>query len=62
MANGCKQHMISPRISRRRFLKAAGAFGTGLFGLSSYSLVIEPKWRLDVTRYTLSPPLWPRGL
>jgi uncharacterized protein len=62
MANGCKQHMISRRISRRRFLKAAGAFGTGLFGLSSYSLVIEPKWRLDVTRYTLSPPQWPSGL
>jgi uncharacterized protein len=54
--------MFSPRISRRRFLKAAGAFGTGLFGLSSYGLAVEPMWRLNVTRYTVSPRLWPRDL
>ena len=46
-------------ISRRRFLKALAASSTGVFGLSSYGLALEPTWRLAVTRYRIRPPRWP---
>jgi predicted MPP superfamily phosphohydrolase len=46
-------------ISRRRFLKTLGASGAGMFSLSSYGLVVEPMWRLAVTRYRVSPGGWP---
>jgi predicted MPP superfamily phosphohydrolase len=51
-----------PRISRRRFLKTLGFSGAGMVGLSSYGLAVEPGFRLDVTRYALSPPRWTPGL
>jgi uncharacterized protein len=51
------------RISRRRFLKTLGWSGAGTLALGSgYGFAVEPLWRLDVTRYTLAPPGWPRGL
>jgi len=51
------------RISRRRFLKTLGLSGAGTLALgSTYGFAIEPFWRLDVTRYALAPPGWPRGL
>ena len=50
------------RISRRRFLKALGLSGAGMVGLSSYGLAVEPMWRLEVTRYRVTPPNWPRDL
>jgi predicted MPP superfamily phosphohydrolase len=50
------------RISRRRFLKTLGLSGAGMVGLSGYGFAIEPVWRLEVTRYRVSPPRWPRDL
>ncbi len=49
-------------ITRRAFLR----FFTGLFGLglatSAYAMIVEPFWRMRITRYALTPPGWPRGL
>jgi predicted MPP superfamily phosphohydrolase len=50
------------RISRRKFLKTLGFSGAGMVGLSGYGFAIEPMWRLEVTRYRVSPPSWPRDL
>lgn len=51
------------RISRRRFLKTLGWSGAGTLALGSgYGFAVEPLWRLDVTRYALAPPGWPRSL
>ena len=50
------------RISRRRFLKTLGWSGAGTLALGGYGFAVEPLWRLDVTRYSLAPPGWPRGL
>jgi predicted MPP superfamily phosphohydrolase len=49
-------------ISRRRFLKTLGFSGAGMMGLSSYGLAVEPGYRLNVTRYSLSPRNWTPGL
>ena len=49
-------------ISRRLFLRSAGAVAASTAGLGSYAFAIEPGWRLDVTRYALTPPRWPAGL
>jgi uncharacterized protein len=50
------------RISRRRFLKTVGLSGAGVIGMSGYGFAVEPMWRLEVTRYRISPPNWPRDL
>jgi predicted MPP superfamily phosphohydrolase len=50
------------RISRRKFLKSLGFSGAGMVGLSSYGFAVEASWRLDVTRYRITPANWPRGL
>jgi predicted MPP superfamily phosphohydrolase len=50
------------RISRRKFLTSLGFSGAGMVGLSSYGFAVEASWRLDVTRYPVAPPNWPRGL
>jgi len=50
------------RISRRRFLKTLGFSGAGMVGLTGYGFAIEPMWRLEVTRYRVSPVGWPRDL
>ncbi|PPD45308.1 MAG: metallophosphoesterase [Methylocystis sp.] len=49
-------------ISRRALLRLpAGLALTGL-GLGAYSVVIEPNFMLDVTRYRITPKSWPRNL
>jgi predicted MPP superfamily phosphohydrolase len=50
-------------MSRRRFLKTLGLSGAGTLALGGgYGFAVEPLWRLDVTRYGVAPPGWPRGL
>src|SRR5262245_36206296 len=49
-------------ISRRRFLKGLGLSGAGMVGLSGYGLAVEPGYRLNVTRYRVSPQNWTPGL
>jgi len=51
-----------PKISRRRFLKTLGFSGAGMVGLSGYGLAVEPGYRLNVTRYSVSPQSWTPGL
>ena len=46
-------------LSRRTFLKLVGATAFAGLSLSSYALAIEPRFRLAVTRYRLTPPRWP---
>lgn len=46
-------------ISRRQFLKGLAAFSAGAAGFGGYSLA-EP-FRLNVTRYALSPRQWSAG-
>jgi uncharacterized protein len=48
-------------LSRRAFLKLTGFTALAGFGLSSYAFAIEPRFRLVVTRYRLTPPGWPSG-
>jgi uncharacterized protein len=47
-------------ISRRQMLKGLLAVSVGTTALGGYA-VAEP-WRLNVTRYALTPPHWPQGL
>lgn len=47
-------------ISRRALLRLPA--GLALAGLGTYSVVIEPNFMLDVTRYRVTPKDWPRGL
>lgn len=47
-------------ISRRTFLKSIGALFLSGLGLGSYAFGIEPVLRLNLTRYRLTPPRWPR--
>jgi len=49
-------------IDRRSFLKWPGQMLLGAAGLGSYSIVVEPNFILDVTRYHVSPPDWPADL
>jgi uncharacterized protein len=46
-------------LTRRSFLKLIGATGLAGLAFSSYAFAIEPRFRLAVTRYRLSPPNWP---
>lgn len=46
-------------ISRRQFLKGTLALSAGTAALGGYA-VAEP-WRLNVTRYAVTPPNWPQG-
>jgi predicted MPP superfamily phosphohydrolase len=48
-------------LSRRRFLTALGFSGAGMVGLSGYGLAIEPGFRLNITRYRVTPPKWTPG-
>jgi len=50
------------RISRRRFLKTLGFSSASMVGLSGYGFAVEPGYRLNVTRYAVSPPNWTPGL
>lgn len=48
-------------LTRRLLLKGAAALGLSGFSLGAYAFGIEPRFRLDVTRYRLTPPGWPSG-
>jgi predicted MPP superfamily phosphohydrolase len=48
-------------LSRRGFLKLTGFAALSGVGLSSYAVAIEPRFRLGVTPYRLTPPGWPEG-
>ncbi len=47
-------------ITRRNILKGLATFSAGAVGFGGYALA-EP-FRLNVTRYSLTPPGWPPGL
>ncbi|HEY8162033.1 MAG: metallophosphoesterase [Methylocystis sp.] len=49
-------------ISRRAFLRIPLGFALAGLGLGTYSIVIEPNFLLDVTRYRVTPKDWPKGL
>lgn len=48
-------------FTRRRFITGLGAGAATALGLAGYAFGIEPRYRLIVTRYRLSPPGWPKG-
>ena len=48
-------------FSRRAFLSTLGATAVSTFGLSSYALAVEPRFRLVVTPYRVRPANWPAG-
>ncbi len=49
-------------ITRRGLLKLIGGSVGGMMGLGGYAFAFEPLVRLNVTRYTLTPPGWTPGL
>lgn len=49
-------------ISRRAFLGIPVELALAGLGLGVYSVVIEPNFLLDVTRYRVTPPDWPKSL
>jgi hypothetical protein len=49
-------------IDRRTLLKSLLALGLTGTSFGAYALGIEPRYRLEVTRYRLSPKGWPAGL
>ncbi|QGM98724.1 metallophosphoesterase [Methylocystis parvus] len=49
-------------ISRRALLRMPGGLALAGLGLASYSVVVEPNFLLDVTRYRVTPQDWPGGL
>ena len=53
--------MHIPQITRRRILAGLGASTTATFAVGGYALAVEPMWRLNVTRYSVSPKNWPEG-
>ena len=54
--------MHIPQITRRRILAGLGASTTATFAVGGYALAVEPMWRLNVTRYSVSPKNWPKDL
>ena len=49
-------------ITRRAFLRFfTGVFGLG-FATSAWAMIIEPFWRMRITRYAFTPAGWPDGL
>jgi predicted MPP superfamily phosphohydrolase len=51
------------KISRRRFLTTIGLSSASTLALGTgYGFAVEPMWRLEVTRYAIAPPRWPREL
>lgn len=47
-------------FSRRTFLRSLGAGAASSLGLSGYAFAVEPRFRLVVTPYRLTPPGWPK--
>lgn len=48
-------------ITRRSFLRATGAALASGIGFAGYAFGYEPRHRLAVTRYSISPENWPSG-
>jgi predicted MPP superfamily phosphohydrolase len=48
-------------VSRRAFIQGAGAAALATGCLGSYAFALEPGFRLNIKRYDLAPPHWPRG-
>lgn len=48
-------------FSRRAFLRTLGVGAVSTVGLTSYGFAIEPRFRLVVTPYRLTPQGWPAG-
>ena len=51
----------SPMLTRRAFFALSPAERLASIATGSYALAIEPRFRLIVTRYALTPPHWPSG-
>jgi uncharacterized protein len=49
-------------ITRRQFLRGITAAGTIGALAAAYGFLVEPLWRLRITRYALAPERWPSGL
>jgi uncharacterized protein len=49
-------------ITRRNFLRLVASLAAVGASTAAYGIVIEPLYRLRVTRYGLTPPDWPAGL
>ena len=49
-------------LSRRGVLKGLAGLVLGATGFASYAFAIEPRWRLVVTDYGVSPTGWPADL
>src|SRR5580704_16863241 len=48
-------------LSRRTFLTTFAAGTVASAATGSYAMAIEPRFRLVVTRYAVTPPNWPAG-
>jgi predicted MPP superfamily phosphohydrolase len=59
---GMEAKVRAPLFTRRRVLTGFGAAATSTLALGGYAFAVEPMWRLDVTRYRVAPPRWPKGL
>lgn len=51
-----------PLLTRRHLLTGFGATAASTLALGGYALAVEPMWRLNVTRYHVTPARWPKGL
>ncbi|MEQ1647111.1 MAG: metallophosphoesterase [Hyphomicrobiaceae bacterium] len=49
------------KFTRRRVLKGLGATLVGGLALTGYAFGIEPRFRLNTTRYAFTPPNWPKN-
>ena len=49
-------------ITRRTILRGIATLGLSGLSLGAYAFGIEPRFRLETTRYRLEPPGWPAGL
>lgn len=49
-------------ISRRALLRLPAGLAFAGLGLGGYSVIIEPNFLLDVTRYRVTPAGWPKAL
>lgn len=49
-------------ISRRALLRMPAGLALAGLGLGAYSVIVEPNFLLDVTRYLVTPRNWPKGL
>ena len=48
-------------LTRRALLRTLTAVSIASIAAGSYAVAIEPRMRLVVSRYTLTPPRWPEG-